>query len=115
MADVVSPGGCAGTGFSPNDLVFGHTVRGPLAILRDDLAEVDPPTNLIDYVNESRHHLFTAVERARENLNVAQLKIESWVERCQFSPGDQVLVLTPILNSPFQAKFTGPYTVEAGF
>ncbi len=24
------------TGFSPNDLVFGHTVRGPLAVLRDN-------------------------------------------------------------------------------
>lgn len=31
---------------------------------------------------------------------------------CQeFRPGDQVLVLTPLVNSPFQAKFTGPYTV----
>lgn len=39
------------TVFSPNDLVFGHTVRGPLAVLRDGLAEVDPPKNWIDYVN----------------------------------------------------------------
>lgn len=28
------------------------------------------------------------------------------------SPGDQVLALTPLVGSPFQAKFTGPYTVE---
>uniref|UniRef100_A0AAQ4RE84 Gypsy retrotransposon integrase-like protein 1 n=1 Tax=Gasterosteus aculeatus aculeatus TaxID=481459 RepID=A0AAQ4RE84_GASAC len=27
------------TGFSPNDLVFGHTVRGPLAVLRDGLGD----------------------------------------------------------------------------
>ena len=104
------------TGFSPNDLVFGHTVRGPLAVLRDDLAEVDPPKNLIEYVNGFRHRLYTAVETARENLEGAQSKqkrlYDRGAERRQFSPGDQVLALTPIVSSPFQAKFTGPYVVE---
>lgn len=28
-----------------------------------------------------------------------------------FSPGDQVLALLPIVGSPFQAKYAGPYTV----
>lgn len=28
------------TGFGPNDLVFGHTVHGPLAILRDNWIEI---------------------------------------------------------------------------
>ncbi len=28
-----------------------------------------------------------------------------------FSPGDQVLALLPIANSPFLAKYTGPYRV----
>ena len=104
------------TGFSPNDLVFGHTVRGPLAAFRDGLVEVEPPRNLIDYVNGFRHRLYTAVERARENLEVAQSKMKKLYDRRaehrQFSPGDQVLALTPIVSSPFQAKFAGPYTVE---
>lgn len=43
------------TGFSPNDLVFGHTVRGLLAVLQDDWRAEDPPTNLISYVNGFRH------------------------------------------------------------
>lgn len=38
-------------GFSPNELVFGHTVRGPLAMLKDNLVSSDAPTNLVDYVN----------------------------------------------------------------
>lgn len=33
-------------------------------------------------------------------------------ESCQFSSGDQVLALMPLVVSPFKAKFTGPYTVE---
>lgn len=33
--------------FSPNDLVLGHGVRGPLAVLRDGMGDTDPPKNLI--------------------------------------------------------------------
>ncbi len=36
------------TGFSPNDLVFGHKVRGPLAVLQDGCLPEEPPRNLID-------------------------------------------------------------------
>ena len=35
------------TGFSPNDLVYGHTVRAPLAVLKDNCVDTDPPKNLI--------------------------------------------------------------------
>lgn len=64
-------------GFSPNDLVFGHTVRGPLALLKDGLvAASDLPKNVIDYVNGFRHRLYMAVEKARENLECAQSKMK---------------------------------------
>lgn len=46
------------TGFSLNDLVFGHTVQGPLALLQDNWAKVQPPQNLLDYVNGSRYKLY---------------------------------------------------------
>lgn len=63
-----------------------------------------------------RHCLYTTVEMARGNLEVAQSKIKSHydcpAEYRQFSPGDHVLALTPLLGSPFQGKFTGLYTVE---
>ena len=39
------------TGFSPNELVFGHAVRGPLAVLGADLKPREPPDNVLDYVN----------------------------------------------------------------
>lgn len=32
-------------GFSPNDLVFGHKVRGSMAVLRDSLEVKEPPQN----------------------------------------------------------------------
>ena len=102
-------------GFSPNELVFGHTVRGLLAVLQDDWKVAGPPNNLIDYVNSFRHRLYCAMELAKVKLGSAQKKMKRLYDRRAeqriFSPGDQVLALLPIVGSPFQAKFMGPYTV----
>ena len=35
-------------GFSPFELVFGHTVRGLLDLLKEGWLTEDPPTNLLD-------------------------------------------------------------------
>ena len=103
------------TGFSPNELVFAHTVRGPLAALAGDWIEAQPPKNLIDYVNGFRHRLYTAGLLAKEKLASVQDKMkrlyDTKTELRVFSPGDQVLALLPIVTSPFQAKFSGPHTV----
>ena len=62
-------------GFSPNDLVFGHTVRGFLASLHSDWKSKEAPQNLIDYVNGFRHCLCQANKLAKENLKAAQHKM----------------------------------------
>lgn len=36
------------TGFSPNDLVFGHKVCGPLTLLADQCRDEEPPKNVVD-------------------------------------------------------------------
>ena len=104
------------TGFSPNDLVFGHRVRGPLAVLRDEWYTEEPPSNLREYVNGFRHRLYMAGHLAKQNLEKSQGRMKQLYdrrsERRQFGEGDQVLALLPIVGSPFQAKFMGPYTVE---
>ena len=46
------------TGFSPNDLVFGHIVRGPLAVMKDCLEIKEPSTSLCDYVNGFKRRLY---------------------------------------------------------
>lgn len=61
------------TGFSPNELVFGHTVRGSLSLLCDPIEKPEPPINLIDYIN-FRHWLHAAGELAKEKLASAQVK-----------------------------------------
>lgn len=102
-------------GFSPNELVFGHTVRGPLTVLQDELKGEEPPKKLSDYVSGFRRRLFLAGQKAQKRLGKAQIKMKRLFDRhteCRvFSPGDQVLVLLPYPRSPFCAKFSGPYTV----
>lgn len=104
------------TGFSPNELVFGHSVRGPLAAMKNNFLDSEPPKNLLDFVNGFRHRLFKAGCMAKEKLQRSQKKMKNIYDRRtevhEFSPGDQVLALTPIVGSPFQAKFNGPYTVK---
>lgn len=40
----------ASTGVSPNELVFGHSVQGPLAVLGAILKPGEPPEDVLDYV-----------------------------------------------------------------
>lgn len=90
-------------------------MRGPLTLLHDPVAKPEPPVNLIDYINAFRHQLYAAGELAMEKLASAQVKMKRLYDRKaeqhQFSPSDHVLALLPIVTSPFQAKFTGPFTV----
>ena len=56
-------------GFSPFELIFGHTVRGPLKLLEEKfLSQRDTPLNLLQYVSDFRSKLLTACEAAKSNL-----------------------------------------------
>ena len=64
-------------GFSPFELVFGHTVRGPLKLFKDKfLSQEDTPLNLLQYVSHFRIKLLTACEAAKSNLKKAQGKMK---------------------------------------
>ena len=59
-------------GFSLFDLVFGHTVRGPLKLLKEKfLSQEDTPLNLLQYVSDFRSRLLTACEAAKSFLKKA--------------------------------------------
>ncbi|XP_073721213.1 uncharacterized protein [Misgurnus anguillicaudatus] len=105
-------------GFSPAELVFGHTVRGPLKLLKERWLAVEhsAPMNLLDYVSNFNSRLSRACELAKENLKTAQTKMKLWYDRKAkervFSSGDQVLVLLPIVGSALEAKYSGPYVID---
>ena len=64
-------------GFSPFELVFSHTNRGPLKLLKEKfLSQEDTPLNLLQYVSDFRNRLLTAWEAAKSNLKSAQGKMK---------------------------------------
>ena len=64
-------------GFSPFQLVFGHTVRGPLKLLKEKyLPQEDIPLNLLQYLPNFRKKLLTACEGSKSNLKKAQGKMK---------------------------------------
>ncbi|KAL0148642.1 hypothetical protein M9458_056082, partial [Cirrhinus mrigala] len=105
-------------GFSPAELVFGHQVRGPLKILKEQMLSIDssPKMNVLDYVSNFRDRLHAACSFAKESLTNAQKDMKFRYDRKavarSFMPGDQVLVLLPVLGSSLSARFYGPYVVK---
>ena len=104
-------------GFSPFELVFGHTVRGPLNLLKEKfLSQEDTPLNLLQYISNLRSKLLTACEAAKSNLKKAQGKMKQTFDKNtkerSFKSGDKVLALLPVPGRPLQARYFGPYTVE---
>ena len=49
-------------GFSPFELVFGHTVRGPLQLLKEKWLTETSQLNLLDYVSDFKEKIFNAVK-----------------------------------------------------
>ena len=102
-------------GFSPFKL-FGHTVRGPLLLLKEKWLDEDPENiGVLKHVATFEDRLFRAGQIAKRNLQESQSKMKVWYNRkaksrC-FEPGDRVLVLFPVVGNPLQAKYSGPYKV----
>ncbi|GAA6103385.1 uncharacterized protein LOC114796860, partial [Tachysurus ichikawai] len=104
-------------GFSPAELVFGHTVRGLLKLLKENwLSEQQSECNLLDCVSSFRERLHNACELAQTALRGAQSKMKKRFDKNtvarSFSEGDKVLVLLPVLGAALQAKFSRPYVID---
>ena len=103
-------------GFSPFELVFGHSVRGPLKLLKEKWLMETTDINLLDYVSEFKERLHEACKMAHDNLKNSQTRMKTWYDRNarrrEFKAGDKVLVFLPVRSNPLQARFFGPYEIE---
>lgn len=104
-------------GFSPAELVFGHSMRGPLKVLKEKfLSGSSPKSSVFDFVSQCRERLHCATSLAKEALTSAQDAMKKRFDRRaverQFEPGDEVLVLLPTSGSALTTRFSGPYVVE---
>lgn len=104
-------------GFSPAELIFGHEVRGPLTVLKEQLVVPEQKVRSIpDYVHKLKERLQLTCSLAREALTSSQARMKRRYDQRAithlFKPGDKVLILLPISGSALSTKFSGPYVVE---
>ena len=100
-------------GFSPFELVFGHSVRGPLKLLKEKfLSNDETPLNLLQYVSDFRNRLSRACEVARSNLKKSQGKMKARYDNHvidrKFKPGDKVLALCQYLADLYRQDILDP-------
>lgn len=98
--------------------MFGHTVRGPLKLLKEKwMSEESTLINVLDYVSTFCERLHRLCDLARASLSSAQTKMKTRFDVKAvprfFEVGDNVLCLLPVVGSSLQAKFSGPYVVDA--
>ena len=109
----------ASTGFSPFELLYGHEVRGPLALLRDTWGGDqgrEGTINVISYVVQMREKLQRMGELAQIHMMEAQKHQKTWYDKSArqrgFQPGQKVLVMLPTSDSKLLAKWQGPFKVQ---
>ena len=111
----------AATGFSPFELIFGHSVRGPLSLIKECWIS---PEALTDEERETHYYVTSLKERlqetcaiARERLQVAHEKSKVYFDKRarmrRLKEGDQVLIFLPTSPKKLLMKWKGPYKVLA--
>eukprot|EP00731_Ephydatia_muelleri_P014418 Em0008g138a len=104
------------TGFSPLELLYGRSVRGPLDVLKETWeAREKTDENVVSYLMLMRERLERMTELAQTNTSQAQQGQKTWYDKHarlrSFEAGDKVLVLLPTDTSKFLAQWKGPYPV----
>ena len=106
-------------GFSPFEVLFGRTVRGPMSILRElwSKEEIeDDVRDTYEYVLDLQHRLKDTCKLVAESLQKAQETQKEYFDRKAkpraLTPGDEVLIMLPTDNNKLLMKWRGPYTVK---
>jgi len=109
------------TGFSPVELLYGRTVRGPMSILRELLSKETTDTgtevrNTYQYVVDVRNRLEDTCEIVKDSLIKTSNKAKKHFDRKsrlrELQSGDKVLVLQPTAESKLLMQWKGPYHVR---
>ena len=103
-------------GYSPNEVLFGRDISGPLKMVyRSLMEEPRGSKELTRYVSKLKQKLLEVSQFVQENLQVSQEKMKEVHDRKslqrKFSVGDRVLLFTPTHKSPLTNKFEGPYLI----
>ncbi|KAJ8050336.1 hypothetical protein HOLleu_03495 [Holothuria leucospilota] len=107
------------TGFSPFELMYGRTVRGPMMILKElwtGSNESSETRTTYQYVMDLQDRLEQTCQLAHEEARKSQKKYATYYNRRtrerQLAEGDEVLLLLPTDNNKLLMHWKGPFLVE---
>ncbi len=106
----------ASTGFSPFELLYGRSVRGPLDILKESWkAAKRSDESVVSHVLSIREKMEKMSELVCQNLKGAQKAQKRWYDKNasdrEFQPADQVLILLPTSSNKLLAQSQGPFQI----
>jgi len=105
-------------GFSPFELLYGRTVKGPMAILRELWTHEEPDNEVrttYEYVLDLRKRLEETCQLVKDSLGKASSKAKKHFDKKarirEMQAGDKTLVLLPTAESKLLMQWKGPYQV----
>lgn len=111
----------ASTTLSPFELIYGHTVRGPLSLVREaweeeeGMQEGDDKRTVFDYLINLRERLSYTCKIARDELEKAGETYRAYYNRGAkertLTTGQKALVLLPTSSNKLLMQWKGPYEV----
>ena len=106
--------------FSPFELLYGRTVRGPMSILRElwaDKVDDDETKTTYHCVMELRERLEETRRLAHEELRTAKVTQRDYYNKMAkpkvLKVGDKVLILLPTDNNKLLLQWKGPHDIVA--
>ncbi|XP_053407213.1 uncharacterized protein LOC128559482 [Mercenaria mercenaria] len=105
-------------GFSPFELLYGRTIRGPITVLRELWAgktENDEVKTTYQYVMDLQEKLEDTCKIAQQQLAKSSARYKKYYNRKardrRFKAGSKVLVLLPTKHNKLLLHWKGPYVV----
>ena len=105
--------------FSPFELLYGRTVRGPLTILHELITNDEVEDNVkttYQYVIDLRSKLQDMSKLAVANAEVSSSRYKEYFDRKakyrKLKQGDEILVMLPTNSNKFLMQWKGPYIID---
>jgi transposase InsO family protein len=106
------------TGFSPSELLYGRTVRGPMRILRElwtNESEVNESKTVYQYVIDLQERLEQTCQLARDELQKSRKRYSMYYNKKarvrDLKVGEEVLLLLPTDLNKLLMQWKGPFPI----
>ena len=104
--------------FSPFELLYGRTVRGPLSIIHELVSNISIDADIkasYQYVVDLRNKLHETAKIAVDNAKISMTKYKEYFDKKttsrKFQINDEVLLMLPTSTNKLIMQWKGPYAI----